>query len=116
VRVVIAMDLPMSMALAGVGAPLGMLPNAADLDAQDWAEKTARAVEQELRDAGLAATSAVREGDPKRVLMQEAEQWGADCIFVGAKGHSRLDRILLGSVSMAVAARAQCTVEVVRQG
>src|SRR3954469_1234080 len=116
VRVVIAMDLPMSMALAGVGAPLGMLPNDPGADAHDWADKTAQAVEQELRDAGLAATSAILEGDPKRVLLQEAEQWGADCIFGGAKGHSRLDRILLGSVSTAVAARAHCTVEVVRQG
>ena len=29
---------------------------------------------------------------------------------------SRLDRLLIGSVSTAVAARAHCTVEVVRQG
>ena len=37
------------------------------------------------------------------------------CLFVGAKGMSRLDRFLLGSVSLAVATQARCSVEVVRQ-
>jgi nucleotide-binding universal stress UspA family protein len=54
-------------------------------------------------------------GDPKRVLVDEAETWSADCIFVGAKGMSRVQRVLLGSVSGAVAARANCSVEVVRR-
>ena len=58
-------------------------------------------------------TLVVKEGDPKRVLIEEAEQWGADCIFVGARGLRRLERFLLGSVSTAVAARAHCSVEVV---
>jgi nucleotide-binding universal stress UspA family protein len=56
----------------------------------------------------------MKEGDPKHVLLDEAEQWGADCLFVGARGLSRIERFLLGSVSAAVAARAQCSVEVVR--
>ena len=46
--------------------------------------------------------------------LEEAERWGADCIFLGAKGHSRFERLLLGSVSTAVSARAHCSVEVVR--
>ena len=47
-------------------------------------------------------------------ILEEADAWGADCIFVGAKGTRGIDRLLLGSVSSAVAARAQCSVEVVR--
>ena len=71
---------------------------------------------RELREAGLAVSSIVKDEDPKRLLCEEAESWGADCIFVGAKDLSRIDRFLLGSVSAAVAARAHCSVEVVRQG
>lgn len=67
-----------------------------------------------LEAAGLHVSTAVRIGDAKKVLVEEAEKWGADAIFVGAKGHSFIDRVLLGSVSYAAAARAHCAVEVVR--
>jgi nucleotide-binding universal stress UspA family protein len=70
--------------------------------------------EDKLSAAGLTVTAIVRESDPKQLLCAEAESWGADCIFVGAKKHRRLDRFLLGSVSAAVVARAHCSVEVVR--
>jgi nucleotide-binding universal stress UspA family protein len=40
----------------------------------------------------------------------------AECIFVGSAGFSnRFERFVLGSVSAAVAARAHCSVEVVRK-
>lgn len=48
-------------------------------------------------------------------LVEEAETWNADCVFVGAKGTRGIERLLLGSVSSAVAARAHCSVEVVRR-
>ncbi len=70
--------------------------------------------EQKLLKAGLEVILVVAEGDPKRILIREAESWNADCIFLGAQGHRFLDRVLMGSVSSAVAARAQCSVEVVR--
>jgi nucleotide-binding universal stress UspA family protein len=69
---------------------------------------------EELRAAGLLALAVAREGDPKRVLLDEAKKWQADCIFVGATGLRRIKRFLLGSVSGAVAARANCSVEVIR--
>jgi nucleotide-binding universal stress UspA family protein len=65
-----------------------------------------------LRAAGLRTDVVVKEEDPKRLLIAEAESWGADCIFVGARGMGRIERFLLGSVSSAVAARAYCSVEV----
>jgi len=74
---------------------------------------TAEASEK-LRAAGLLVSSAVREGDPRHILTNEAEDWKADCIFVGARGLSRLERFWLGSVSTAIVARAHCSVEVVR--
>jgi nucleotide-binding universal stress UspA family protein len=65
-----------------------------------------------LRAAALRTEAVVKEEDPKRLLIAEAESWGADCIFVGARGMGRMERFLLGSVSSAVAARAHCSVEV----
>ena len=69
---------------------------------------------QELRGSSLIITPVVEQGDPKQVIVDEAARWGADSIFLGATGHGRLERFLLGSVSAAVAARASCSVEVVR--
>jgi nucleotide-binding universal stress UspA family protein len=79
-----------------------------------WLEKSAKAVE-ELSGPGLKVTTRSVAGDPKRVLVAEAETWHADSIFVGANYEgSRLARFLLGTTSSAVAARAHCSVEVVR--
>ncbi|MDB5296713.1 MAG: Universal stress protein UspA-like nucleotide-binding protein [Phycisphaerales bacterium] len=69
---------------------------------------------EKIRTSGLSVTTSYSMGNAKRGLLSEAERHGADCIFVGAKGHSRLERVLLGSVSSSVAAEARCTVEVVR--
>jgi nucleotide-binding universal stress UspA family protein len=68
-----------------------------------------------LRHAGLKAEVVLRRGNPKRVLVEEAEEWNADSIFLGAKGTRGIERILLGSVSAAVAAQAPCSVEIVRR-
>ena len=67
-----------------------------------------------LCDAGLDVSSVAEEEDAKRLLVKEADDWRADSIFVGARGLGRLGRLLLGSVSTAVVARAHCTVEVIR--
>jgi nucleotide-binding universal stress UspA family protein len=67
-----------------------------------------------LQRAGLTATSAIVEGDPKRVLVAEADRWKATAIFLGARGLGRLEEILLGSVSNSVLNHAHCAVEIVR--
>lgn len=69
---------------------------------------------EKLRSAGLDAEVMIRRGRPADQLVEEAESWNADCVFVGAKGARGIERLLLGSVSSAVAARAHCSVEVVR--
>ena len=67
-----------------------------------------------LRDTGLSVAPITKEGKPAAEILKEAERFDADCIFLGARGLSRMERILLGTVSAAVAARAHCSVEVVR--
>lgn len=81
-----------------------------------WAEKVLSDCAEKLERPGLKVTTEILEGDPKHELPRLAEEWKADCIFVGSQGFSnRLERFVLGSVSAAVAARAHCSVEVVRK-
>jgi nucleotide-binding universal stress UspA family protein len=82
-----------------------------------WVREISREAIEILRANNLKVTCEVRVGDPKQELPKAAEDWGADCIFVGSSGFSnRFERFVLGSVSAAVAARAHCSVEVVRKG
>lgn len=73
------------------------------------------AAADKLRAAGLSTSNVVRGGNPSHVLVEEAESWGADSIFVGTRDLHGLKHFLTGSVSSAAAARAHCSVEVVRQ-
>jgi nucleotide-binding universal stress UspA family protein len=80
----------------------------------EWVRGVFEPSAERLRRAGLVASVELRKGNPKSVLVEEAESWGADCVFVGATGLRGAERLLMGSVSAAVAARAHCSVEVVR--
>jgi nucleotide-binding universal stress UspA family protein len=79
-------------------------------------KKAAEGAAEKLGSAGLKVSIVVKEQEPKALLCSEAENLMADCIFVGARGMGRLERFLIGSVSLGVAARAHCSVEVVRAG
>jgi nucleotide-binding universal stress UspA family protein len=70
-----------------------------------------------LRDlSSLEVSTEIIEGNPKHELVRAAEEWRADCIFVGSAGSSNTRRrFVLGSVAAAVASRAHCSVEVVRK-
>ena len=114
VKVVAVLDTKFWTAMANSGSSAWAWIGEGEDDGRSWAGRAVHKVVEELIEAGLAATPLVEEGDPKRVLVEEAERWEADCIIVGAKGHSGLERFLLGSVSAAVAARAHCSVEVIR--
>jgi nucleotide-binding universal stress UspA family protein len=81
---------------------------------QVWAHQMLESLAAGMLGTGLKVSTFVRQGDPKRVLLDEAEKWQADSIFVGARGLRRIERFLLGSVSAGVAAQANCSVEVVR--
>jgi nucleotide-binding universal stress UspA family protein len=85
------------------------------ITARDALKPEAQGVASEkLRAAGLTVTEVNREGDPAHVLIKEAEEWDADSIFVGTRDVHGFRHLLHGSVSSAVAARAQCSVEVAR--
>lgn len=73
-----------------------------------------QALEAQLKAKGLSVSTIIRTGDPRKVLLEEAETWGADSIFIGSRGFGKIKRLLLGSVSTAIASRAHCSVEIVR--
>ena len=56
----------------------------------------------------------IAEGHIGHSITKEAESLDADLIVLGARGHSTVNRILLGSVSDFVATEAKCSVLVVR--
>jgi nucleotide-binding universal stress UspA family protein len=104
---------------SAVSATIGrfVTPVARSMDVSETAliERSAAVAIDKLKSRGLVANFRVEFGNPKDVLPNEAEKWGADCIFVGANAWgSRLERFLIGSTSAAVAARSHCSVEVVR--
>jgi nucleotide-binding universal stress UspA family protein len=70
-----------------------------------------------LSDAGLktAEDISVLVDPVKQVILDDAAQWGADLIVVGSHGRSGIDRLLMGSVSEAVALHASSSVEVIRK-
>lgn len=80
-----------------------------------WAEmeRLLDAAVSRLAKAGLAAEWEIQEGDPRAVILAEAESFRADCVFLGRRGLSGFNRVLLGSVSAAVASHAPCSVEVI---
>ena len=63
---------------------------------------------------GLTICAGIKEGDPQRILIAEARQWQADCIVVGSHGVKNPSWRLGSSVSAGLAARARCTVEIIR--
>jgi len=56
----------------------------------------------------------IRDGDPKEIILNVAAAWSADLIVLGSHGRTGFDRLLLGSVSQAVALHAPCSVAIVR--
>lgn len=79
------------------------------------AEELTAAARERLARPGLAIDTAVKEGDPRTVIVDAADEWQADLIIVGSHGRTGVTRLVLGSVAQAVVAHAHCSVEVVRR-
>ncbi|RLG82694.1 MAG: universal stress protein [Thermoprotei archaeon] len=73
-----------------------------------------KATEYAKEKYGIIVESKFRIGHPANDIIEEAEEWGADLIIIGAKGISGLKRLLLGSVAEAIAHHANCNVLIVR--
>lgn len=114
---VVIIDQPLEPTVAGEFIPT-IMNSIRECNEEENAHslRVAREAADYLRARGLRAEAVVKIGDPKRGLVEYAEGWRADCIFVGATGlTNRFERFVLGSTAAAVAARAHCSVEIVRK-
>ncbi len=119
VRVVVADDLLMANSvyrmIPTVNAFVDEVNRSERTEAERMAEEAVKQLRSELDGKSVTVSSAVLTDNPKQAIVRHAEEFGADCIFTGATGFSNpIERFLVGSVSAAVAARAHCSVEVVR--
>lgn len=116
VRLVAATDEITPSAIGRFIPPVAHMVDEINETEREWIEKLADTAIQMLRSDKVKPALHIHAGNPKEILNDEAERWNADCIFVGANSFgSRVERFLLGSTSAAVAARAHCSVEVVRR-
>jgi nucleotide-binding universal stress UspA family protein len=115
VRVIAAHD-TLGTAVPPLGSYMNLSLHEAVARHHEWLVEAVESATQQLREAGINAAGEVLDAKPVQALLHEAKEWGADSIFVGARGHGFFDRFLLGSVSSALATRAHCSVEVVRNG
>ncbi len=114
---IVAVTTPLQPSLIGrIVPPIAHLVKEVNDYESEWLGRAGEKAARLLRRRGLSASLSIHPGNPKEILVEEAEKWNADCIFVGANAFgSRLERFLIGSTSASVAARAHCSVEVVRK-
>lgn len=101
--------------------PMGYAPTFPSSEELDHWEKAIKETASEIvergeklvRDAGLRVTSRVAWGHAAEMIIQAAEQEGVDLIAIGSRGAGQVKGLLLGSVSNAVAHRAQVPVLIV---
>jgi nucleotide-binding universal stress UspA family protein len=75
-------------------------------------EQQAKRIEES---GGTVKETHLREGRADEEIVELAEEIGAGLIVRGSRGHGRLRRALLGSVSDAVVRHAHCPVTIVRE-
>jgi nucleotide-binding universal stress UspA family protein len=79
--------------------------------AKEMLEQQAKRIEES---GGTVKETHLREGRAEEEIVELAEELGAGLIVMGSRGHGRLRRALMGSVSDAVVRHAHCPVTIVR--
>ena len=100
--------------LVTAGSILPVSPGGAGADAARERRRVLEEGRDRLAELGVEARAVEALEDPADALVEAAAELGADLIVVGTRGRSGASRVLLGSVSRRVVARAPCDVLVVR--
>jgi len=82
---------------------------------REWATDLATGTSAQLAASGLAANSAIREGDAAREIVAAANEDHADLVVMGTRGRTGFQRLLLGSVARNVLQHAHCSVLIKRE-
>ena len=99
------------VALSSASRRAGRLLRAAEMRALSTvADPARRMLAQRWSDAEVVAF----DQPPAEAILNEAQRFGADAIVVGWRGHGTFQRLLAGSVSREIVARAACSVLVAR--
>lgn len=107
---------PPSLSLLPAATRRAILAQAAATDAasEKKAARESDAAAAELRRAGFTVDVVVRRGAPLDELLAAAKRARAQLIAVGARGHSAVERLLLGSVAEGALHRSPISVLVTR--
>jgi nucleotide-binding universal stress UspA family protein len=81
-------------------------------EAKEVLEQEVKRIEES---GGAVNETHLREGKAEEEIVILAEEIGAGLIVLGSRGHGRLRRALLGSVTDAVVRHAHCPVTIVRE-
>ena len=65
------------------------------------------ATSQTLEHSGADTETVTRRGSAARALTAEVDEWGADLVVMGARGHSRMKRLVVGSSTSAIAGSSE---------
>jgi nucleotide-binding universal stress UspA family protein len=93
-------------------AALELAAVAADLEKEVGSQLAERA--ERARAAGVEPNLELRHGHPDDIIVQVAEEVGADLLVIGTHGRTGITRFLLGSVAEHIVRRAGCDVLVAR--
>ncbi len=88
--------------------------DAVNKEVSDQFQQLVDDVAARLKARGISAEGVVKEGNAGKVIIEEAKEWDADLIVVGAHGLSGLETLIMGNVARHVVDHAPCSVEVVR--
>jgi nucleotide-binding universal stress UspA family protein len=85
-----------------------------DQEVQKRARALTKKTADNLKKKRFKVETAVRRGDPRSEIVDEAGKWRADLIVMGSHGYTGIRRFVLGSVASSVVSHAPCSVEIVR--
>ena len=69
---------------------------------------------QKAHEAEIQAEYTLRSGEAGKIICRIAQEWEAELIVMGRRGHSTASEIFLGSVSSHVLHRCHCSIHIVQ--
>jgi nucleotide-binding universal stress UspA family protein len=114
-------DSELHVVTVGAGVPISVTTSPTHFEdvLREHRRQAKERLEQQVKrieeSGGTVKEIHLREGRAEEEIVELAEEIGAGLIVMGSRGHGRLRRALMGSVSDAVVRHAHCPVTIVRE-